>query len=129
MPKTQQAPTPTEQKALAKLNGSGPQFVRCELSKDQKQQLIHWAHETDTEDAVKWMFQKAESGHVVSLRTNEVGYQCSVTGVFESSGHNNQSLVARASSAEKALYAAMFRDVVVLAGIWPVSNRLDELDF
>src|SRR5216683_1964720 len=129
MPKTTPNPTATEQKALAKMNGNGPQFVRCELNKAQKEQLVHWASETDTEDAVKWLFAKAESGHVVSLRTNEVGYQCSVTGVFESSGHNNQSLVARASSAERALYAAMFRVVVVLEGIWPISNRLDELDF
>lgn len=129
MPATKPAPSKPEEKALAKMNGTGPQFVRCELSKDQKEQLVHWAHETDTEDAVKWLFKMAESGHVVSLRTNEVGFQCSVTGVFESSGHNNQSLVARATSAEKALYAAMFRDVVVLAGVWPLSSRLDDLDF
>jgi hypothetical protein len=129
VPKTDPAPSKVEEKALAKLNGSGPIFVRCELSKVQKEQLVHWASETDTEDAVKWMFAKAESGHVVSLRTNEVGFQCSITGVFESSGHKDLCLVARASTAEKALYAAMFRDVVVLEGLWPRTGRLDELDF
>jgi hypothetical protein len=111
------------------MNGAGPQFVRCELTKAQKEQLVHWHAETDLEDAVKWLFRMAENGCVVSLRTNDVGYQCSVTGVFESSGHKDQCLVARASTAEKALYGAMFRDIVVLEGVWPVSSRLDDLDF
>jgi len=129
MPKTEPKPDAAKADDKAKQNGTGPQFVRCDLSKAQKEQLIHWHSETDLEDAVKWLFQKAENGYVVSLRTNEVGFQCSVTGVYESSGNKDKCLIARATSAEKALYGAMFRDVVVLEGIWPSQGRLDELDF
>lgn len=129
MPKTTPNPVKELPDEKTAANGKGPTFVRCDLNKAQKEQLIHWHSETDIEDVLKWMFHKADNGHVVSLRTNDVGYQCSVTGVFESSGHKDVCLIARASSSEKALYGAMFRDVVVLQGIWPSTNRLDELDF
>jgi hypothetical protein len=129
MPATKPNPDKAADKAKANGQISGPRFVRCDLNPAQKEQLVHWSSELEDMDMLKWLWYKVERGHVVSIRYNEVGYQCSVTGTSEGSGHKDQSLVARASTPERAVHGAMFRDQVVLEGNWPLSGLLDDLDF
>ena len=104
-------------------------FVTCELTPEQKLVLATWAADLDTEEWIGWLTSTVTLGHVVSMRANEVGYQCSVTGGSrDGSVHAGLSLVARASTPVKALQAAMFKDQNVLAGVWPVTDRKSELD-
>jgi hypothetical protein len=88
-----------------------------------------WAEEAEDIDLLSWMEKRVEQGHVLSIRSNEVGYQASLTGHREASGHQGISLVARASTPKRALYGCWYRDEVVLSGKWPVQNTVDELDF
>lgn len=127
MPKT--TPAPIKHDIPTKSNGNGPQFVKCDLSAEQKRLLADWAETAEDVDMLKWLELHVQMGHVVSIRSNEVGYQCSVTGVTEGSGHMNKSLVARASTPLRALYSAWYRDEIVLKGQWTVIDRLTELDF
>lgn len=107
----------------------GVKFVTCDLTKEQKDSLAAWVLELDTEDWVGWLTKAVELGHVVSVRGNEVGYQCAVTGgARDGAVHMNLCLVARASSPLKAIQAAMFKDENILAGVWPSVDRKSELD-
>lgn len=126
MPATK--PNGTKTDIPTKQNGNGPQFVKCELNSEQKRLMKDWAETAEDIDMLKWLNTRVTLGHTISVRCNEVGYQCSVTGAYESSGHHNMSLVARASTPLKALYAAWYRDEVVLEGKWTVVDRLTELD-
>jgi hypothetical protein len=127
MPKTTLNPIKAE--IPATLNGKGPQFVKCDLNAEQKKKLAEWSEEAEDIDMLKWVTNMVTSGHTISVRCNEVGFQCSVTGAYESSGHMNKSLVARASTPLRALYAAWYRDEFVLQGHWVIVDRLTELDF
>lgn len=118
-----------DKKEAAKLNGSGPRFVRCDLVKAQKEQLQSWAADEELVDTLAWLYNKVTSGHVVSLRSLDVGYQCSITGMTEASGHKDMVLIAKASTPERALMGARFRDEIVLVEGWPASNALAELDY
>lgn len=128
MPATKPNPVKAEV-APKRKDDNAPRFVKCDLNAQQKESLTAWALEQEEMDMLKWVEDKVTRGHVVSIRSNDVGYQCSVTGTSEGSGHPNMSLVARASTPLKSVYAAWFRDEVVLQGVWPVANRLEELDF
>lgn len=116
-------------KEAAKIAGNGPRFVRCDLVKAQKEQLQSWAADEELVDTLAWLYNKVINGHVVSLRSLEVGYQCSVTGMTEASGHKDMVLTAKASTPERALMGARFRDEVVLIEGWPSGDALAELDF
>jgi hypothetical protein len=106
-----------------------PRFVRCELNFDQKALLVTWAGELEDIDLLKWLEGRVMSGHTLSVRLNEVGYQCSLTGTREASGHVGMSLVARASTPLRALQGCMYRDELVLTAGWPISSLMSELDF
>jgi hypothetical protein len=127
MPATK--PNPIKADIPTASNGKGPMFVKCELTVEQKRLLADWAETAEDVDMLKWLTQMVTAGHTISVRCNEVGFQCSVTGAFESSGHKDKSLVARASTPLRALYSAWYRDEVVLKGLWTVVDRLTELDF
>jgi hypothetical protein len=129
MPATTPNPAKAKGEDSVKANGTGPQYVRCDLNKAQKEQLTLWHAELEEMDMCKWLYYKVERGHTVSLKCLEAGYQCSVTGTTEGSQHLNLCLIARASTPEKSIAGAMFRDTVILEGVWPASGRLDDLDF
>jgi hypothetical protein len=80
-------------------------------------------------DLLKWLSGRIESGHVLSLKSLPTGYQASLTGDREASGHYGVSLIARASTAMRTLYSCMYKDEMVLQGEWPASGSLDELDY
>lgn len=127
MPKT--TPNPQSQKPVETVERAAPQFVRCELSKAQREELKLWADGQNVQDLMKWVNAKVVGGHVVSVRSNELGYQCSCTGSREVSGHMGLSLVARASSPVRALMSCWYRDTVILEGKWETASKFDELDF
>lgn len=129
MPKTEPKPIDRLPVDKAKANGNAPSFVRCELSADMKRQLEGWALELEDMDLWKWVCDMVTRGYTISIRSNEVGYQCSVTGVTESSGNKDKCLVSRASTPHKSLQSAMFKTTVILESLWPASRGLDELDF
>jgi len=126
MPKT----TPKEEAKPASFDRSNkPSFVRCELNKEQRALLVEWAESLEDMDLLKWIEHEVMRGHTLSVRANPVGYQCSLTGVTESSGHVGISLVARASTAIRAMQGCMYRDQMVLTDGWPVTDLVNDLDF
>lgn len=126
MPKT----TPREEAALKKLdaNPNAPRYVSCDLNKAQKEALVAFIADTDDEALWKWVDFAVVSNHSISLKAIEVGYQCSVTGQARHATHGNVCLISRASTPIKALWSCFYKDTEVLGGIWPVSNRMEELD-
>ena len=126
MPKT----TPREEAAIAKLDKSpnAPRYVTCDLSKAQKDALLEYIGDTDEEDLLRWIEDRVQYGHTLSIRSLDVGYQCSLTGSSRSTDHANMCLISRASSGIKAAWSVMYKDTVLLNGVWPVVNRLEELD-
>jgi hypothetical protein len=127
MPATTPKNTATEPRKVTE--ATSIRFVTCDLTPEQKAMLAAWVVELDTEDWVAWLTSTVTLGHIVSVRANEVGYQCAVTGgARDGAVHGGLCLVARASTPLKSLQAAMFKDQNVLAGVWPVTDRKSELD-
>lgn len=108
---------------------AGIQYVKCDLTEEQKRDVAMFSETLKAESVLKWMAEHVLSGHVVSCRSNEVGFQCSVTGTRASSGHEGKCLIGRASTATKALHSTMYKDTVVLHGSWDKVQTRDELDF
>lgn len=107
----------------------GVKFVNCDLTAEQKAVLASWVSTLDTQEWLDWLVATVTLGHVISVRANDYGYQCSVTGGSkDGSTHANMSLVARASTPLKAIQAAMFKDQSILAGKWTAVSRNAELD-
>jgi len=126
MPKT----TPREEAALKKLdaNPNAPRYVTCDLNKAQKEALLVFIEEVEDKDIIEWINLRVGNNHILSTKALDVGYQASLTGSSRSTDHANQCLISRASTPAKALWSVFFKDQVVLAGVWPVSNRLEDLD-
>lgn len=125
MPKT----TPREDAALKKIEQSnGPLYVSCDLSVAQKSELDGFIEGADRDAMLNWFLAKVGDNHTFSVRCNEVGYQCSLTGGKTHASHSNKCLISRSSTAERSMWSVMFKDTMVLKGIWPVSNRLEDLD-
>ncbi len=127
MPKTE--PKPAD-KPEEKWDGKkAPMYVRVDLSAEQKAQLAAWAEELEHLELLNWITDRVERGHVLSVRANEVGFQCSLTGASDGSGHLGLCMVGRASTPIRAIQAVMFRDKEILRGIWPKSSLVSDLDF
>lgn len=127
MPKT--TPKPAEQPVKTWDRKEAPKYVRCELSKEQKTALAAWAEGCEYIDLIAWLDGRINSGHVFSIKSIPVGFQASLTGDREASGHYGVSLVARASTPTRAIYSIWYKDEFVLQGVWPSSGSLEELDY
>ncbi|SRR5258708_15015910 len=126
MPKT----TSKEEAALAKIsaNGQGPDYVNCDLNPAQKRELDAFIEGGNQEDLFQWIVGRIIDNHVMSVRCNEIGYQCSLTGGKAHASHSNKCLISRSSTPERSMWSVMFKDTTLLHGIWPVTNRLEDLD-
>jgi hypothetical protein len=123
-------PATTSNPAKVAANGHAPaRYVKCDLSRDQKEHLAAWAEELEWVDLMAWVDKMTSDYRVISLKhiADVNGYQCAVT-TQRGSGDEGKTLMARGSTATKALVAAMYRDVVVLQGIWTVVTLEAELD-
>lgn len=126
------ATTPNPAKAaLAKpdRDREAPRFVRCDLNAAQKLDLVKWDDEQERTDLAEWLDKVISRGHVLSVRANDVGYQASLTGMTQSSGHEKQCLIARASTANRAVMALWFKDVVILTEGWPIKGTEEDFDY
>ena len=126
MPKT----TPKEEAFLKKLdaNPNVPKYVQCDLNKAQKEALLAFIDESDVEDLIAWIDMRVGDSHILSTKHLEVGFQASLTGMSNARDHGNVCLISRASTPSKALWSVYFKDSQILKGVWPVSNRLEDLD-
>jgi hypothetical protein len=126
MPKT----TPREEAALKSMdkNGNGPRYVSCDLSTAQKRELDAFIESSELGDLHQWAMQQVMANHTLSIRSLDVGYQCSLTGTKGHQTHENVCLISRSSTPERAMWSVMFKDTVVLHGAWPVTNRMEDLD-
>lgn len=105
------------------------QYVKCDLTVEQKALLVEFSAAVKEPQVLAWLAKEVENGHVVSLRSNETGYQCSVTGVRPASGHDGIALISRASTPIRSVHSAMFKDTVILKGAWSSLQSKDALDF
>lgn len=130
------ATTPNPNKPISNGNGQPykPQFVDLNLTAAQKERLVEWIAETEYKDLEAWIEARCSDGDTISVKPiveNNMfqnAYICSVTGSSLSTTHNGKCLTARASSAMKALWSAMYRDTEILHGIWVVSERRVDVD-
>lgn len=125
MPKT----TPREEAAVKKLDQNGaPRYVACDLTVTQKKELDAFIDGATLEELHQWMIGRIMANHSISVRVLDVGFQCSLTGSKGNSNHENICLISRSSTPHRAMWSVMFKDVKILQGTWPVSNRLEDLD-
>jgi len=126
MPKS----TPREESALKKIdaNPNAPKYVQCDLNKAQKGELLEFIDSSDIDALVNWIDYRVGDGHILTTKALDVGYQASLTGTTHARDHANCCLISRASTPSKALWSVYFKDSVILKGVWPVSNRMEDLD-
>lgn len=125
------ATTPNPNKADPKQNGNAaPLYVKCDLNAEQKISLKLWSEEVENFDVIAWIDHSADNGDVLSVKhiIGQDGYQCALTGGELSVSHKGKCLIARASSAWKAVLVCMFKDAIVLQGAWNVVERQLDLD-
>lgn len=126
MPKS----TPREEATLKKMdaNPNAPRYVQCDLTKQQKESLTVYIQDTDLEALLEWMCQKVSDNYSISMKSLDVGYQCSLTGTPKQSTNANVCLISRSSDPARAVWSVMYKQKEILPAIWPVSNRIEDLD-
>jgi len=125
------ATTPNPNKVDPKQNGnSGPLYVKCDLTPEQKASLKEWANDIENLDVIAWIDHVTDNGDVLSVKhiVGQDGYQASLTGMELSTTHKGKCLISRASTAWRAVVSLMYKDTCVLQGIWNVVDRMADLD-
>jgi hypothetical protein len=125
------ATTPNPNKTDPKQNGNAaPLYVKCDLSKEQKELLRSWAEEVEYTDVVAWINLMTDNGEILSVKhiIGQDAYQASLTGGELSTSKKGKCLISRASSGWKAVLGLMYKDVMVLEGQWSVTERSLDLD-
>lgn len=132
------ATTPNPNKTASEPNGNGrghmPQFVDLTLNAQQKARLVEWIAETEYADLEAWIEKRCSDGDSISIKpiidagVFQNAFICSITGSALSTNHHGKCLTARASTAMKALWAAMYRDTEILQGVWVVTDRRVDVD-
>jgi hypothetical protein len=126
MPATTPSPAKVEHR-----NGNGaPQYVKCDLTAEQKLLCKQWASEVEDFDVWKWVDDAGVAGDILSVKSivGATGFQASLTGGELSVNHRGKSLISRASSMHNAILSLMYKDVMVLQGQWLVFERTVDLD-
>jgi hypothetical protein len=125
------ATTPNPAKALPEKNGnSAPEYVKCDLTAEQKLLCKAWSDEVENVDVIAWLDKAGDNGDILSLKhiVGQEGYQANLTGGELSTNHKHKCLIARASTMWRALLVLMYKDSMVLEGHWLVTSREYELD-
>ena len=122
------ANVPGGNKSKADGNG-GWKYVKCDLTAEQKGSLKYWAeNDAKMSDMLAWLDKRVAGGHTISVKSQEVNYHASVTGVRESSGHKDVALTAWGSSPSNALLALWYKDSEVLTEGWVALDKASEVD-
>lgn len=126
MPKS----TPREEAVLKKeaLTNNAPRYVTCDLTKAQKEGLTQFIDESDIESLIAWINYRVGDNHTLSTKGLDVGYQASLTGTAKCRDHAGECLISRSDSPSRALWSVYYKDSEILKGIWPVTNRIEDLD-
>lgn len=104
-------------------------FVKCELTAADKIDLKEKAGAVDImEEVWRHLSSLVEDGHVLSIKSMDVGFQASLTANANHRTHASLCLIARGSSPRSALISLWYRDTVILQGKWAANERLNELD-
>jgi hypothetical protein len=125
------AMTPNPSKTASSQNGnSAPLFVKCDLTSEQKLLCRAWADEVENFEVIAWIDHACDNGDILTVKhiLGQDGYQASMTGGELSVAHKGKCLTSRASSAWKAVLSLMYKDTLVLQGIWAVTERTLDLD-
>lgn len=126
MPAT--TPNPNKVAGGAKSENGRSRFVKCDLNKEQKEHLKFWKEEAEYVDLMKWLNHMVTEGHTLSVKSADVGFLATLTGVQGPTSHVGMCLTARASTPENALYSLWFKDSEILHGSWVATDYRDELD-
>lgn len=137
MPATtpKQKPFPEEDKANAKAKNGDyvrPVFIRCDLTAEQKREMAEWANNLNADNLLDYLTESVEEGYTVSLKVAEVGYQCSLTqsGAAQIGRKNvGKSLVTRASTPERAVWALYYKHTQVLEKDWGTGGQESQLEW
>jgi hypothetical protein len=125
------ATTPNPSKTNAQQNGNNaPLYVKCDLTAEQKLLCKAWADDVEYVDVVAWIDHAGDNGDILTVKhiVGQDGYQASLTGGELSTSHRGKCLISRASSMYKAVLSLMYKDTVMLEGVWATVERTLELD-
>jgi len=125
------ATTPNPNKVDPKQNGNAaPLYVKCDLTKEQKELARAWAEDVEYVDVVKWIDFQTDNGEILSVKhiVGQDGYQASLTGGELSTSKKGKCLISRASTGWRAILGLMYKDVMVLEGVWAITERSLDLD-
>jgi hypothetical protein len=125
------ATIPNPAKVLS--NGSikdAPLYVKCDLTSEQRALCKEWAEHVETVDVIAWVDKVGDDGDILTCKhiIGQDGYQASLTGGELSVNHRGKCLISRASSMYKSVLSLMYKDQMVLQGIWGVTARELDLD-
>ena len=124
-------PATTPNPVKAERNGNAaPQYVKCDLTAEQKLLCKQWASEVEHFDVWKWIDDAGVAGDILTVKhiVGAEGYQASLAGGELSINHKGKSLISRASTMHNAILSLMYKDVLVLQGSWLVFERTVDLD-
>lgn len=125
------ATTPNPSREKVQQNGnSAPLYVKCDLTSEQKMLCKEWAESVEYVDVVAWMDARGDNGDILTVKhiIGQDGYQASLTGGELSTNHRGKCLISRASSMFKAILSLMYKDQMILQGVWNVVAREVDLD-
>jgi hypothetical protein len=124
------ATMPNPSKQTERNGNTVPQYVKCDLTAEQKLLCKQWASEVEDYDVWKWIDDTGVSGDILTVKhiIGADGYQASLTGGELSINHKHKSLISRASTMHNAILSLMYKDVMVLQGSWTVFERTVDLD-
>lgn len=137
MPATtpKQKPFPEEERTNGKASNGDyirPMFVRCDLTADQKREMAMWANNLNADDLLNYITESVTDGYTLSVKVAEVGYQCSLTqtgGAQIGKKNAGKSLVTRASTPERAIWALYYKHTQVLEKDWGAGGQEAQLEW
>lgn len=137
MPATtpKQSKFPLDDKEDEKVKGNGyakPTFVRCDLTSDQKKALAKWADESSADDLLNYIDESCTEGYVLSIKPTDDCYQASLTQSRPNAIHvpnGGKSLVTRASTPERVLWAIYYKHKEVMNKDWSKGNAEASVDW
>jgi hypothetical protein len=96
-------------------------WIDIDLNAQQREGLVVFVEEFEYRELLEWIAEKCATGHSVTVQPEKEWFYARAMGMSGST-HVSMALTARATTAQNALYALAFRDLVVLEGKWPTKS-------